>query len=93
MRLFEETEDYAENAADDKVLPYWNMWIPEEESAELATTQTNVESLITQASAEFVTGVRDIDNDDDWQAFQDALVANGSDRYVEIYQKAYDAIS
>jgi len=93
VRLFEETQDYAENAADDKVLPYWNMWIPEEESSELATTQTNVESLITQASAEFVTGVRDIDNDDDWQAFQDALVANGSDRYIEIYQKAYDAIS
>jgi putative aldouronate transport system substrate-binding protein len=40
-----------------------------------------------------VTGVRDIDNDDDWQAVQDALVANGSDRYIEIYQKAYDAIS
>ncbi|WP_159618449.1 extracellular solute-binding protein [Ruania rhizosphaerae] len=89
-RLFEATQPYAENSPAE-AFPYWNLWIPEEEASELSTVQTNVESLVLQASAEFVTGVRDIDSDDDWQAFQDALVANGSDRYVEIYQEAWDA--
>ncbi|TDE95129.1 extracellular solute-binding protein [Occultella glacieicola] len=89
-RLFEATEPYAENSPTE-AFPYWNLWIPEEDSAELATAQTNVESLVLQASAEFVTGVRDIDSDADWQAFQDALVSSGSDRYLEIYQAAWDA--
>lgn len=89
-RLFEATEPYAENSPEHG-FPYWNLWIPAEDSDELATAQTNVENLVLQASAEFITGVRDIDSDADWQAFQEELVANGSDRYVEIYQAAWDA--
>ncbi|KAF2414930.1 hypothetical protein B1729_02380 [Microbacterium sp. B35-04] len=89
-RLFEATEPYAANSPAE-AFPYWNLWISEDDSSELSTVQTNVESLVQQASAEFVTGVRDIESDADWQAFQDALASNGSDRYVEIYQTAWDA--
>jgi putative aldouronate transport system substrate-binding protein len=89
-RLFEATQPYAE-VGSAQAFPYWNLWIPAESASELSTVQTNVENLVLQASAEFVTGVRDIDDDAAWQEFQDALVANGSDRYVEIYQTAYDA--
>ncbi|WP_154792543.1 extracellular solute-binding protein [Occultella kanbiaonis] len=89
-RLFEATEPYAANSPTE-AFPYWNLWIPDADSSELSTVQTNVESLVLQASAEFVTGVRDIDNDADWQAFQEALIASGSDRYLEIYQAAWDA--
>ncbi|MFB7251288.1 extracellular solute-binding protein [Microbacterium sp. NPDC056234] len=89
-RLFEATEPYAANSPTE-AFPYWNLWIPEADSSELSTVQTNIESLVQQASAEFVTGVRDIESDADWQTFQDALVSNGSDRYLEIYQTAWDA--
>ncbi|GAB2598521.1 ABC transporter substrate-binding protein [Pseudactinotalea suaedae] len=89
-RLFEATLPYAENSPSE-AFPYWNLWVPEEQSADLATVQTNVEAVVLQASAEFITGVRDIESDADWQAFQDALVANGSEQYVQIYQEAWDA--
>ena len=89
-RLFEATEPYAEQSPD-AAFPYWNVWVPAEDSAELSTAQTNVENLVLQADAEFITGVRDIDSDADWQAFQDELAANGAERYVQIYQEAYDA--
>ncbi|MGF6823813.1 putative aldouronate transport system substrate-binding protein [Microbacterium sp. ZKA21] len=89
-RLFEATEPYAANSPEE-AFPYWNLWIPADDSSELSTVQTNIETLVQQASAEFVTGVRDIESDADWQAFQDALASNGSERYVEIYQSAWDA--
>ncbi|WP_420110658.1 ABC transporter substrate-binding protein [Pseudactinotalea sp.] len=89
-RLQEATVPYAENSPAE-VFPYWNLWIPEDQSSDLATAQTNIENLVLQANAEFVTGVRDIDDDAAWQEFQDQLVANGAEQYVQIYQDAWDA--
>lgn len=88
-RLFEATIPYSE-ADDSEALPYWEVWVPSDKAADLADAQTNVENLVMQANAEFVTGVRDVDDDAAWQAFQDELVANGSDEYVAIYQEAWD---
>ena len=62
-----------------------------ETATELATIQTNVESFVVQAAAEFVSGVRDIESDEDWAEFQQNLTDLGADRYVEIYQEAWDA--
>lgn len=91
-RLFQATEPYA--AADHSAaLPFWELWVPEDKAADLADAQTNVENLVMQANAEFVTGVRDVDDDAAWQAFQDELAASGAETYVSIYQEAWDARS
>ncbi|MGP4113694.1 ABC transporter substrate-binding protein [Streptomyces sp. 4N509B] len=89
-RLFDATELY-EGKETDAMFPYWNVWIPLEDGSELSTLLTNVETYITTATAEFVTGVRDPDSDGDWQSYLDGLDGLGVDRYLEIWQNAYDA--
>ncbi|SDE11438.1 extracellular solute-binding protein [Glycomyces harbinensis] len=89
-RFFEATELY-EGHESDELFPYWEVDVTGETATELATIQTNVENFVVQASAEFVTGVRDIESDEDWAEFQQNLTELGADRYVEIYQEAWDA--
>ena len=89
-RLFEATELYAGHESDE-LFPYWEAAVTGETATELATIQTNVESFVVQAAAEFVSGVRDIESDEDWAEFQQNLTDLGADRYVEIYQEAWDA--
>ena len=89
-RLFEATKLY-EGHESAEVFPYWEVAVTGETATELATLQTNVENFVTQAGAEFVTGVRDIESDDDWNEFQQHLTDLGAERYVEIYQEAWDA--
>ncbi len=89
-RLFEATKLYEGNESDE-AFPFWEASVAGDTATELATVQTNVENFIVQASAEFVTGVRDIESDKDWAEFQQNLTDLGADRYVEIYQEAWDA--
>ncbi|RRR98080.1 type 2 periplasmic-binding domain-containing protein [Glycomyces terrestris] len=89
-RLFEATQLYEGHESDER-FPYWEVAVTGETATELATIQTNVENFVVQASAEFVTGVRDIDSDEDWAEFQQNLTDLGAERYVEIYQEAWDA--
>ncbi len=88
-RFFEATESY-EGLESDALFPYWNLWVANEDASELSTLQTNIESYVATSTAEFVTGVRDPNNDGDWQAYLDGLAGLGVDRYLEIWQKAYD---
>jgi putative aldouronate transport system substrate-binding protein len=88
-RLFEATKLY-EGHESDELFPYWEVGVTGETATELATVQTNIENFVVQASAEFVTGVRDISSDEDWAEFQQNLTDLGADRYVEIYQQAWD---
>ncbi|MFK4805885.1 ABC transporter substrate-binding protein [Microbacterium sp. ZW CA_36] len=89
-RLFQATELY-EGKESDANFPYWNLWVPAEEASELATLTTNIESNVATATAEFVTGVRDPNNDGDWNGYLDGLQGLGVDRYLEIWQAANDA--
>ncbi|WP_205328239.1 hypothetical protein [Glycomyces sp. YM15] len=89
-RLFEATKLY-EGHESDELFPYWEVGVTGETATELSTIQTNVENFVVQASAEFVTGVRDIGSDEDWADFQQNLTDLGAERYVEIYQEAWDA--
>lgn len=89
-RLFQATQLYEGHESDD-AFPFWEASVTGDTATELATIQTNVESFIVRASAEFVTGVRDIESDKDWAEFQQNLTDLGADRYVEIYQEAWDA--
>jgi putative aldouronate transport system substrate-binding protein len=88
-RFFEATELY-EGKESDAIFPYWNLWVANEDASELSTLTANIESNVATATAEFITGVRDPNNDADWQAYLDGLAGLGVDRYVEIWQKAYD---
>jgi putative aldouronate transport system substrate-binding protein len=89
-RLFEATTLYEGNESDE-LFPFWEVRVTGETAKELATIQTNVENFVVRASAEFVTGIRDIENDKDWAEFQQNLIDLGAERYVEIYQEAWDA--
>jgi putative aldouronate transport system substrate-binding protein len=89
-RLFEATKLY-EGHESDEAFPYWDVPVTGDAAKELATAQTNVETFVFQAGAEFVTGARDIESDEDWAAFQQNLTELGADRYVEIYQEAWEA--
>jgi putative aldouronate transport system substrate-binding protein len=91
-RLFAATQLYEEFGPDEsQIFPYWALWVPTEDAGELAELTTNIQSLISQASAEFVTGVRDVDDDAAWQSYLDALDGLGLERYLELQQEAYDA--
>jgi putative aldouronate transport system substrate-binding protein len=89
-RLFEATKLY-EGHESAELFPYWEVGVTGETATELATIQTNIENFVVQASAEFVTGVRDIGSDEDWAEFQQNLTDLGAERYVQIYQEAWDA--
>jgi putative aldouronate transport system substrate-binding protein len=89
-RFFEATGLY-EGKETDAMFPYWNVWIPLEDGSELSTLLTNVETYIATSTAEFVTGVRDPNSDGDWQSYLDGMDGLGVDRYLEIWQNAYDA--
>ena len=91
-RLFEATELY-EGKDTDAIFPYWDLWVPVEEGNELSTLTTNIESSVATSTAEFVTGVRDPNNDGDWNSYLEGLQGLGVDRYLEIWQAAYDAVN
>ena len=88
-RLFDATKLY-EGLETDAMFDYWNIWVPVDLASELSTVQTNVEAYLTTSTAEFVTGTRDPSSDDDWQAYLDGLDGLGADKYLEIWQGAYD---
>jgi putative aldouronate transport system substrate-binding protein len=89
-RLFEATQLY-EGHETDAIFPYWNAWVSVEDAPELATLQTNVENYVSTSTAEFITGVRDPGDDAAWTSYVDGLTGLGADRYVEIWQAAYDS--
>ncbi|MFC7787569.1 ABC transporter substrate-binding protein [Microbacterium sp. MAHUQ-60] len=88
-RLFQATEVY-EGKETDAMFPYWNVWVPADEASELSTLTANIESNVATATAEFITGVRDPENDGDWQGYLEGLNGLGVDRYLEIWQSGYD---
>ncbi len=90
-KLFEASKLYEPYVPEDQVFPYWSVWVPQEESAEVAELTTNIENLVAQASAEFITGSRDVNDDGAWTSYVEELQSTGLPRYLEIQQKAYDA--
>lgn len=91
--LYNASELYQPFVPEDQVFPYWTVWVPDEQVAEAAELTTNIESLVAQAGAEFMTGVRDVNDDAAWASYVEELNATGLPRYLEIQQSAYDAAS
>ncbi len=57
------------------------------EGSELASLQTELESIRDQYLLKFITGVEDMSK---YDTFIGALKQTGAERYVELYQAAYD---
>lgn len=82
LTYMELTEDY-----------FTDEWIPDviftdDEADELASIQTALQDYVLQMQAAFITGTADVYAD--WDTYVATCTSLGSERYVEIYQAAYD---
>ena len=59
-----------------------------EEKEEKSTIEVSLESYLSQARTDFITGSKDLD--DDWGAYVEGIRNLQMDRLVEIYQQVYD---
>lgn len=87
--LYRETVDKYEpysSSLESAVLP---MAMTEEDSRAIVDVEVPMEQYVSQATAEFITGSRDIDAD--WDAYVKAVESFGLATYLETYQKAVDA--
>ncbi|ONI44485.1 hypothetical protein AN641_06790 [Candidatus Epulonipiscioides gigas] len=51
---------------------------------------TNLNLYIDQATAEFVSGIKDPNNDADWNEYLEMLEKNRLSEYIEVNQVAFD---
>jgi len=65
--------------------PVNNMWdVDEDLLYEYNELFNDMKTYILQSYAEFITGVRDVNDDAEWQAYKDELNARGLERYIEV---------
>lgn len=87
-RLMEATRLY-EGHGPQELLTVESLWIDPEEADELNFLQLNIKSFVEEHTLQFITGDKRLD--EDWESYVSGLRELGTDRYVEIMQKAYDA--
>ncbi|WP_062105885.1 ABC transporter substrate-binding protein [Bacillus niameyensis] len=87
--LYNETkEKYEPYKLDEKkVVP--PLYFNEEQSRELAEIETTIENFVNESNARFISGDDNIESG--WGKYKEALKGMNIDRYIEIYQEAYDA--
>ncbi|OAK73814.1 ABC transporter substrate-binding protein [Lederbergia galactosidilytica] len=87
--LYEETKGKYEpyKLDEDMVVP--PLYFNEEQSAELAEIEATIQNFVDESNARFISGDDDIEKG--WESFLQNLEAMNLDRYIEIYQEAYDA--
>lgn len=61
-----------------------------EENEKLGSIKTDYITFVRQTRSEFLTGVKDINSDADWNSYLDTCKALGSETLTEVYQSAYD---
>lgn len=87
-RLFDATKLYEGKEPKGQMFPYWKVWVSPENSGELATLQTNIESFVQQHTVQFVTGAKNLDSD--WDAYIQGVDKLGLKRYLQLQQESYD---
>lgn len=97
-----EAANYEQRIAMDTVdllnyLPEWNLqysvFIDPEDANEYADIQTNLNSYIRSATAQFIMGDRDPNDDAAWETYLSELDGYNIDRYLEIYKTAGRIVS
>jgi putative aldouronate transport system substrate-binding protein len=83
--LIKATEDY-EGSQMDEVYP--PVYLTKDQVGEIVHIKTAILDTIDENRARFIVG--DLDIESDWDQYVDSLMNIGRDRYVEIYQEAYD---
>ena len=63
-------------------------FLTEEETAEYSEIFTNIKEYVKQATAQFITGVTDLDSG--WETYKSDLERYRLERFLELYQKGYD---
>ena len=88
--------NYRQYATEQQYEPYYQeeyktipaMKFTPEEKEEKSTIEVSLESYLSQARTDFITGNKDLD--DDWDAYVEGIRNLQMDRLVEIYQQVYD---
>lgn len=86
------TDVFTEAETEEKMEPYGEVPFPKvyltpEEQKEINTIEMDLESYVEQMEAKFITGVEPMSN---WDDYVETIKGMNIDRYVEIYQDAYD---
>jgi len=62
----------------------------DEEMDELSDTMATVSTYVSTSMVDFITGMRDIESDSDWENYLKELEKMGLPRWLEVAQEAYD---
>ena len=80
--------------ADDTHLDDWVMpggvSLTSEENMEFTSYNSNISTHFKEASNQFISGVRDIEDDDDWNEYLTTIEGMGLERCIELKQAALD---
>ncbi|MBP1933298.1 ABC transporter substrate-binding protein [Ammoniphilus resinae] len=86
--LYEATKQYEQYTPEvSQVLP--KLFFTDEQSSELADLEMTINGYVDQMFARFITG--DANLEKEWDTYLDTLQGMNVNRYIEIYQEAYDA--
>jgi len=85
-------DQFATDETDEKIepfgeVPYPLVYFTSEEQKEINTIEVDLESYVEQMEAKFITGVKSLD---EWDDYVKTIENMDIDRYVELHQVAYD---
>lgn len=86
-RLYNATEKY-DGFEPKEEFNFEAAWVSPEDAEEVSLLKININKYIEENMVQFVTGSKNIDKD--WDNYIDGFKTLQVDRYLEIYQKAYD---
>ncbi|WP_313886471.1 ABC transporter substrate-binding protein [Bacillus sp. SD088] len=86
--LYEETKEKYEPYKPDEDMIVPPLYFNEEQSAELAEIEATIQNFVDESNARFISGDDDIEKG--WDQYLATLEGMNLERYIEIYQEAYD---
>lgn len=83
-------DETAEKIEAHGVIAFPLIYLTDEEINEISRIETDLSSYIEEQEENFTTGELDPENDEDWKEYLQTIEKMDIDRYIEIYQVAYD---
>jgi len=96
-----ELQQYLWNATEDYYAPYkppvemchnGKLYFVADEARRLSEISTDLKTFVQNALAEFVTGIRNPNDDKQWEAYLNELKAIGYEEFIAINQARYDSM-